>query len=222
MGGFTKIYEIGKNFRNEGISNKHNPEFTVLELYEAYGNYRSMINILEEMITCRMHHSFDLLTYGSHQISFSLPYRRVRLNQLVDQGTPEEQLRVYENEIEKTLINPTFVTHLPCSAVPLAKESNDYPGYAEVFELVIAGQEVGTGYTELNDPDIQLRNFSSQAKDGHCLDMEFVNAMKAGMPPAGGLGIDRLVAILTNQQSIRDIIPFPLLKAVEHDTIKTE
>lgn len=214
IGGMTKVFEIGRNFRNEGISPRHNPEFTALEAYQAFGNYETMMKLLEKMLdrlAFRTHGKYEV-PYRDGVIDFKPPFRRVRLDELVSGTyTPEERQAIYENEIEPTLMNPTFVTHMPASSVPLAKRDGDC---AEVFELVIGGQEVAPGYTELNDPDVQLENFKAQSKDGHCLDLEFVEAMKVGMPPAGGLGlgIDRLVAILTNQTSVRDVIAFPLLR----------
>lgn len=227
IGGFPKVFELGKNFRNEGISPRHNPEFTALEAYEAYGDYKSMMKLVEDLIryvfysTVAYEQDTNGLIYGEHEIRFD-SFRVVRMNELVPNGTPEEQYEIYQNEIEHTLIQPTFVTHLPVSAVPLAKESKEFPGYAEMFELVIAGQEIAPGYTEENDPEKQFeklklqttRNAEEMGRAAEILDVDFIEAMKSGMPPAGGLGlgIDRLVAILLNQASIREVITFPTMR----------
>ncbi len=219
VGGMSKVFEIGKNFRNEGISPRHNPEFTALEAYQSFANYETMMSLVECMLSSvvlAVNGNFDV-KYKDKVISFKPPFARNRLDELViGNFSPEERQRIYEVEVEPTIQNPTFVTHMPASSVPLAKSKD---GYAEVFELVIGGQEICPGYTELNDPDVQLENFKRQSKDGHCMDMDFVDALKVGMPPAGGigLGIDRLVAILTNQPSIREVIAFPLMRKVESD-----
>lgn len=224
IGGMNKVFEIGKNFRNEGISPRHNPEFTSMEAYEAFGNYETMMKLVEAIIVNqvkKIHGRLTDIPYKEHLLNFTPPFKRVTLQELVGNGSPEQRFQVYEDTIESTLIQPTFVMHMPASVVPLARPfDNDYPlwqGYAETFELVIGGMEIAPGYTELNDPDVQLENFQKQAKDGHVMDQEFVDAIKTGMPPAGGLGlgIDRLVAILTNQTSIRDVIAFPLLRPRE-------
>lgn len=219
VGGMRRVFEIGRNFRNEGLSQKHNPEFTSLEAYEAFGDYKSMMFLVEELI-------YDLpyflegqqdptIPFGDKTIDFKRPWKKVRLSELVPPGlSPEDQLKHYEEHIEPTLLNPTFVTHLPKSAVPLAKESKEFPGHAECFELVIAGMEIAPGYTEENDPDAQLAALEAQAGGKEPVDMDFVEALKCGMPPAGGfgIGIDRLIMLITNQTSIRDVLLFPLLK----------
>lgn len=219
VGGFDRVFEVGKNFRNEGLSPRHNPEFTVLEAYQAYGDYRTMLDLTIELIRSVGRNVFGRthFDYGQHTIDLD-SFRVVRLDELVPgPGTPEEKYARYEKEVEPTLIQPTAVTHLPASLVPLAKESKEFPGYAEVFELVIAGQEIAPGYTEQNEPDAQLRAFQQQAgEDRHVTDTDFVDALKSGMPPAGGmgLGIDRLAAILLNQPNIRDVILFPLMRPI--------
>lgn len=215
MGGMKKVFEIGKNFRNEGVSPKHNPEFTVLEAYEAFGNRDTMMSLTEDMIRYVVREVFGKfeLSYQGQIIDFSQPFKRVKLAELVvGDDSPEYKQKIYEGAIEPTLIQPTFVLDMPASTVPLAASNN---GYAEVFELVIAGMEIAPGYTELNDPIAQQKNFSVQG-GSHIMDQDFIDAMKCGMPPAGGmgLGIDRLVAILTDQPTIREVIPFPLLKPV--------
>lgn len=206
IGGLPKVFEIGKNFRNEGISHKHNPEFTVLEAYQAWGSATEMMFLMERLVRT-----------AAKECDIELPFtKKVSLTDLVsDKLSDEQMMETYEKEVEPTLIEPTFVTGFPSSLVPLAREDAVNPRFAECFELVMNGQEVGPGYTECNDPDQQLRHFQTQCgKDKQILDQDFIDAMKYGMPPAGGLGlgIDRLVAILTKQQSVRDVILFPLMK----------
>ena len=325
VGGFGKVFEVNRNFRNEGISPRHNPEFTMLEAYEAFGNYETMADLVEGMICHvamtveglpvsrdpsngevtdqhiaeRAYHLFLSGTPGSQQehwdrarreltlriehkdaeekvtrrINLRRPWRRVRMDELVfertgwrfdkqpvagavrdklieeltmkklggvpvstpadskkfkftkdeiarhfDKFTPAEQLQeVYEKLIEPTLIDPTFVTHVPSVIIPLARENREDPFFADVYELAINGQEISPGYTELNDPDVQAKHFAHQvgdAEEQQKVDEDFLNALRYGMPPAGGmgLGIDRLVMMLTGAESIRDIILFPLMK----------
>lgn len=223
IGGMKKIFEIGKNFRNEGVSPRHNPEFTAMEAYEAFGNRETMMVLVEDLIrsvVLSVHGTLQI-PYKDHVIDFSDRFNRVTLQSLVvgDWGdkTPEHRQKIYEDSIEETLIQPTFVLNMPASTTPLARPFGQYEqefGYADVFELVIAGMEIAPGYTELTDPDIQLQNLRAQAANGHVMDQDFVDALKVGMPPAGGLGlgIDRLVAIITNQPSIRDVIAFPTMR----------
>lgn len=218
VGGLPRVFEIGKNFRNEGLSPRHNPEFTVVEAYRAFANYNDMLELVQRMITfvCKEAFGKEVFQYGEHTIDFGKTWKVVRLAELVPGDmTPEERYKIYEERVEPTLIQPTFVTHMPASLVPLAKESLEYPGYAEMFELVIGGQEIAPGYTEQNDPLAQLEAFRKQSgSDQHVADIEFIDVLKSGMPPSGGmgLGIDRLTAILLNQPSIRDVILFPLLR----------
>jgi lysyl-tRNA synthetase class 2 len=217
MGGFTKIFEIGKNFRNEGLSPRHNPEFTVLELYAAFGDYESMMELVENMLTSVSMHVEQSIIRNS-----PTPWRRVKMRDLVISEkpeavdwTPQNQHAYYELNIEPKLIEPTFVTHFPAFLVPLAKESLDEPGYAECFEFVVNGMEIAPGYTEQNNPDVQRRVFEEQAKaNGAPVDEAFLNAMLTGMPPAGGIGIgiDRLVMLLTGEKSIKDVILFPMMR----------
>lgn len=221
IGGMQRVFEIGKNFRNEGISQRHNPEFTAMEAYCAFGNSESMMYLVMHLIQhiVVMMKSDHIIPFKEHEINYSdsISFKKVTLQELVPDGTPEKRQEIYENEIEPTLIQPTFVLHSPRSMSPLARpfpDNSPNAGYADTFELVIGGMEIAPGYTELNDPRIQHQNFEAQAKDGHVMDQEFIDALKVGMPPAGGLGlgIDRLVMLLTNQASIRDVIAFPTLK----------
>jgi len=224
IGGMKKIFEIGRNFRNEGVSSRHNPEFTSLEAYEAFGNRQTMMNLVEGLIknVVMSVHGKLQIPYKDDVIDFGT-FRRVELRELVvGDWSPTYRQQVYEDSIESTLIQPTFVLDMPAKAMPLARHYDQYSdreGYAETFELVIGGMEIAPGYTELNDPDIQLKNFERQSQmsaDGHVMDQEFVDALKVGMPPAGGLGIgiDRLVAIITNQTTIRDVIAFPTMRPI--------
>lgn len=261
VGGFTKVFELNRNFRNEGISPRHNPEFTMLEAYEAFGSWETMADMVEEMICgvaeklfggLRIVHRRDAEGAEEKVINLARPWRRVRMADLVEErtgwkftkepltgeqmqqlragnagkdlklaGSPAEQLvEVYEKLIEHTLIDPTYVTHVPSVIIPLARKSKDDAYFADVYELAINGQEISPGYTELNDPDVQVENFNHQVgQDQQQVDHDFLMALRYGMPPAGGmgLGIDRLVMMLTGAQSIRDVILFPLMKPQDRD-----
>jgi lysyl-tRNA synthetase class 2 len=264
VGGFNKVFELNRNFRNEGISPRHNPEFTMLEAYEAFGSWETMADLVEGMIC----HLAEALFGGlkiehknaagemTKTINLQRPWRRVRMADLVEERTgwkfdkrplqeagpavmqrvqelatgkhlvlanktPAEQLQeVYEKLIEPTLIDPCFVTHVPSVIIPLARENREDPFFADVYELAINGQEISPGYTELNDPDKQAEHFQHQVGDKEeqqKVDEDFLAALRYGMPPAGGmgLGIDRLVMMLTGAESIRDVILFPLMKPVD-------
>jgi lysyl-tRNA synthetase class 2 len=255
VGGFTKVFELNRNFRNEGISPRHNPEFTMLEAYEAFGSWETMADLVEEMICTIAEKHFGGLEIEHKAadgtvrktINLQRPWRRVRMADLVAErtgwnftkdpltgeqmqklrssnpgkdlklnGSPAEQLvEVYEKLIEHTLVDPTYVTHVPSVIIPLARKAKDDPFFADVYELAINGQEISPGYSELNDPDVQAENFTHQVgEDQQQVDHDFLNALRYGMPPAGGmgLGIDRLVMMLTGAESIRDVILFPLMK----------
>jgi len=267
VGGFTKVFELNRNFRNEGISPRHNPEFTMIEAYEAFGSWETMADLVEGMICHIAEKLFGGLTIthaNGRVINLQRPWRRVRIADLVEERTgwkfdkrplqdakpelidqltgktgsgdvgihhgqkahadrlktftPAEQLvEVYEKLIEHTLVDPTFVTHVPSVIIPLARENKEDPFFADVYELAINGQEISPGYTELNDPDVQAKHFAHQVGDEaekQKVDEDFLTALKYGMPPAGGmgLGIDRLVMMLTGAESIRDVILFPLMK----------
>ncbi|MGB7156910.1 MAG: lysine--tRNA ligase [Tepidisphaeraceae bacterium] len=275
VGGFRKVYEINRNFRNEGISPRHNPEFTMLEAYEAFGSWETMADMVEGLITHVAQAVFGTLKIvhrrgaeGAEEKTIDLerPWRRVRMDALVEERTgwkfdksrklqdaresydavldayakwfpeevrsrvradyarrlealePAEQLvEVYERLIEPRLIDPTFVTHVPSVIIPLARPSKEDPFFADVYELAINGQEISPGYTELNDPDVQAQQFARQVGDKEeqqKVDDDFLNALRYGMPPAGGmgLGVDRLMTMLTGMESLRDVILFPLMK----------
>src|ERR1700722_6893470 len=252
VGGVDKVFEIGRNFRNEGLSRKHNPEFTMLEAYQAFGDYESMMELVESMVkhvaqkvlgTLKIEtkdaegkivKSIDLAPNwkrakykdlvrekaGADWFEISSAERRQRAHDLGAEITKDYEDfevtgAVFEKLIEPTLIQPTFVTHLPKELVPLAKLSPDDPSTVEVFECCINGQEISPGYTEQNDPIAQRTTLEHQAGgEQQKLDEDFLIALEHGMPPAGGIGIgiDRLCMMLLGQESIRDVILFPQLK----------
>ena len=251
VGGFTKIFELNRNFRNEGISRRHNPEFTMLEVYWAYADFEVMANLVEEMICGLAEHVAGTLQIEHKDgegnvrrtINLSRPWKRARYTDLireVDAGwyelSHEQKLQrckelgvevhsgmqefevtqqVFEKLVEERTIDPLFVTHLPVELVPLAKQNSEDKALVDVYELVINGQEVSPGYSELNDPIVQRRRLLEQVgEETQNLDEDFLLALEHGMPPAGGvgIGIDRLVMILTGAESIREVILFPHLK----------
>jgi lysyl-tRNA synthetase class 2 len=248
VGGMEKVFEINRNFRNEGLSTRHNPEFTMMELYQAYADYTVMMDLTEEMVGLLIEKHCDgwKLPFGELEIDYSRPWRRAKYADLLNEhagcdiddvssvrakareiGLHEADKddavvinEVFEATVEEHLINPTFVMDYPAAICPLTKQSKNDPRYAERFELFIGKMELANAYTELNDPDVQEANFRSQLRGLSAeetmakMDEDFVNALKYGMPPAGGLGvgIDRLIMLLTNATSIRDVVLFPLLK----------
>ena len=248
VGGIERVYELGRVYRNEGISQRHNPEFTMLEAYQAYGDYRSMMDLTEACIVDAIKATGQPLTlaWGDKTIDFTPPFSRKTYDELfsellnVDATNPVAvaafaksigldtagkhadviKSEVFEAKIEKQLTGPVFVIDYPASICPLTKRKADNPAVAERFELIVHGMEIANAYTELNDPDLQEQLFKTQLagqadEDSMAkMDNDFIRALRHGMPPAGGLGlgIDRLVMLLTNSQSIRDVIFFPLLK----------
>ncbi len=247
VGGIEKVYEIGRVFRNEGISPRHNPEFTMMELYQAYGDYRSMMDLTQEMVTaCVQELGGGLqLPFGEHTVDFSR-WERKTYSELFREhvGAPMEDADavrqkaeseglptagkhpdvlvhfLFEKHVEDKLVGPVFVYDYPASLCPLTKRKRSDPGIAERFELFVRGMELANAYTELNDPVTQEATFRTQLaglpeEDSMAkMDDDFVRALRHGMPPAGGLGvgIDRLTMLLTNTQTIRDVILFPLLR----------
>ncbi|MBN1392711.1 MAG: lysine--tRNA ligase [Sedimentisphaerales bacterium] len=254
VGGMEKVFEINRNFRNEGLSTRHNPEFTMLELYQAYADYNVMMDLAEELVcllvekygTSRGDCSGEQVQFGEVTVNYSRPWRRATYAQLLKEyggcdiddiksvrakaksvGLEEAKMddvvvinEVFEATVEEKLISPTFVMDYPAALCPLTKRKKDNPKYAERFELYIAGMELANAYTELNDPVVQEENFKIQLRGQQetmaKMDTDFITAMKYGMPPAGGLGIgiDRLVMVLTGAASIRDVVLFPLLRPV--------
>ena len=248
VGGFEKIYEINRSFRNEGISTLHNPEFTMLELYSAFGDCQEMMNITEKLLTFliqKMNNSFQL-EYQRKMIDFTPPWKRIKwaktfetvgLENLKDINVVRDKAKelnleieekenifeildsIFKKKIQPSLINPTFIIEYPKEISPLAKSSPTNPTMTERFELYIGGLELANAYSELNDPIEQKERFLEEIKfqtedRPKVLDEDYIEALEYGMPPAGGLGIgiDRLVMLLTNTTSIREVIFFPLLR----------
>jgi lysyl-tRNA synthetase class 2 len=302
VGGFTKVFELNRNFRNEGISPRHNPEFTMLEVYEAYGSWETMADLIEELITTvaqKVLGTLEIAHASGRKLNLKRPWPRVPMTELVKKWTDwsfdkrpfqelgqadqdriiekvkdtlltepslivrgiqlmiqqakdigglseeydqqslvknavdnfvsqmlkvfsrltasEQLVEMFERVVEHKLIDPVFVTHVPSLIIPLAKKNPSDPFFADVYELAINGVEISPGYSELNDPDMQAQNFAHQVGDKEeqqKVDEDFLNALRVGMPPAGGLGlgIDRMVMMLTGAESIRDVILFPLMK----------
>ena len=256
VGGCEKIFELNRNFRNEGISRKHNPEFTMLEAYWAYADYEVMAGLVEEMIVHLSEKFFGgpVLKHvqkdaegnvaGEKVINLTRPWKRRKYRDCITDAagadwfklTPEQRVaravemgveigagmedfevtnQIFEKLVEARTTDPLFVTHLPCELVPLARQNGEDSTVVDVYELIINGQEISPGYSELNDPVVQRWRLQEQAgAEVQKLDEDFLNALEHGMPPAGGLGlgIDRLVMMLTGAESIRDVILFPLLK----------
>jgi lysyl-tRNA synthetase class 2 len=248
VGGIEKVYEIGRVFRNEGIDARHNPEFTMLELYQAYGDYRAMMDLTEGVIVAcvRMLGHELTLPYGDQAVDYTPPWKRASYAELFREhvgvalddtagvlsvaeqsGFPTANKHpdvvvhhLFEERVEDKLAGPVFVYDYPAALCPLTKRRRDNAALAERFELYIQGMELANAYTELNDPDTQEATFRQQLaglpeeQSMAKMDEEFVRALRHGMPPAGGLGIgiDRLVMLLTNTQTIRDVILFPLLR----------
>nr|WP_255614358.1 lysine--tRNA ligase [Synechococcus sp. MU1611] len=266
VGGFERVYELGRIFRNEGVSTRHNPEFTSVEVYQAYSDYIGMMELTEQMVSavCQEVCGTTTITYQGIEIDLAPPWRRVTMHDLVQEATgldftsfssraaaaaamtaqglhaPELADSVgrllneaFEQAVETTLIQPTFVTDYPVEISPLARPHRSKPGLVERFELFIVGREHANAFSELTDPVDQRQRLEAQQErkaagdlEAQGLDEDFVTALEVGMPPTGGLGIgiDRLVMLLTDSPSIRDVIAFPLLKpeARKQDTPSVE
>ena len=235
VGGFERVFEINRSFRNEGLSTKHNPEFTMLEYYEAYTSLENTIEFTENMIkqACIEINDGLNISWGEDEIDLS-NFRKANLADLVleqnsalsvediEKMPGKKLLEVFENTVEEKLIQPTFVIGYPVEVSPLSRRNNDNPNIADRFELFIGGKELANGFCELNDPDDQAERFREQVKakdtgdkEAMSFDEDYVTALEHGMPPAVGvgIGIDRLVMMITNQTSIRDVILFPQLKS---------
>jgi len=224
VGGIDRVYEINRNFRNEGISTHHNPEFTMLEFYQAYTDYNGLMDLSEELLrqTAIDATGSAAVEYQGEQIDFG-KFRRMTMREAV--GDPSLKghalVEAFERNIESTLIQPTMIYDYPVEISPLSKNKPDDPALVERFEIYVAGMEIGNAFTELNDPQEQRRRFEMQLdmrengdEEAHQMDEDYVRALSYGMPPTGGegIGIDRLTMILTNSRSIRDVILFPLLR----------
>ncbi len=253
VGGFERVFEIGRVFRNEGLSTRHNPEFTMLELYQAYADYRDFMQLTEELVAhvAREVCGTTQLTYGERPLDLTPPWRRATMAELVeerigvhvDHRMPVEDLRriaeehgvevepadgpgkllleIYEKTTEAELWGPVFVTDYPKEVSPLARDHREVPGLVERFEPIVAGRELGNAFSELVDPEEQRARFEEQARrkaagddEAMVVDEDYLRALEYGLPPTAGLGIgiDRLVMLLTDTPSIRDVILFPTLR----------
>jgi lysyl-tRNA synthetase class 2 len=256
VGGIPRVYEINRNFRNEGISTRHNPEFTMLEFYWAYADYKDMMGLTEELLTglaeaARLVQGKDQITWGNVPVDFARPWERLTMREAITRfggvaperletvdgvrGALEEKglavpaagtyghllMALFEETSEAHLANPTFITDHPVEVSPLSKQREDDPRFTERFELYIGGSEIANGFSELNDPDVQAERFRGQLDaraagdaEAHPYDADYVRALEHAMPPAAGIGvgIDRLTMLMTDRQSIRDVILFPLMR----------
>jgi lysyl-tRNA synthetase class 2 len=251
IGGFEKVFEINRSFRNEGLSVKHNPEFTMIEFYSAYQDYLYLMDLIEKMFNdLKKKIDFkDSIEYQGIKINTKTPFNRIKFYDAITEYNKEidsdnisdlkflnkyakklnitiadskslfqTHLDIFEKTVEKELINPTYITHYPTDVSPLARSFDNDQGLAERFELFIAGREIANGFSELNNPYEQSLRFTRQAESNNdekmSYDKDFITALEYGMPPAAGagIGIDRLIMVLTDSSSIRDVLLFPLMK----------
>jgi lysyl-tRNA synthetase, class II len=254
VGGFEKVFELNRNFRNEGISTRHNPEFTMLEFYTAYMEYTVLMDFIEAMLrqAAKDATGSEKVTYEGQQVDLSKPFARLTVTGAIKQFHPEYddgllndrdaligklealgasykpadgmgglQLSLFEHTTEQLLVQPTFIVDYPAEVSPLARRSDTNPEITERFELYITGREMANGFSELNDPDDQAERFREQARQKEAGDAEamhydadYIRALEYGMPPAAGagIGVDRLVMLLTDSPSIRDVILFPHMR----------
>jgi len=263
VGGFEAVFEINRNFRNEGMDQTHNPEFTMLEFYWAYHNYEDLMKLTEDLFE-KLISELGLetkLPFGDMEVDYSTPFAKIKWEDaLVDiAGVKREDVRdeealkafltshdvkfdsklslaklqeeIFDEFVEKKLINPTFLTHYPIDISPLARRNDEDPQIADRFEFFVAGQEIANGFNELNDPIDQYERFSKQMEhknsgddEAHDMDEDYCHALGYGMAPTAGegIGIDRVVMLLTNQQSIRDVILFPAMKPIKKEDNEEE
>ncbi|HUH32242.1 MAG TPA: amino acid--tRNA ligase-related protein, partial [Rhodanobacter sp.] len=255
VGVFDRVYEINRNFRNEGVSTRHNPEFTMLELYQAYATYHDIMDLTEALIreTAQAVLGTTTVNWDGADIDVGPAFRRWRMEDAVLELNPEirrEDLRnrdamaaharrlgvaqikpgygwgkllleIFEKTVEQTLIQPTFIIDHPVEVSPLARESDTDKGFTDRFELFVGGKEIANGFSELNDPEDQAARFQSQVDamnsgddEAMHFDADYIRALEIGLPPTGGLGvgIDRLVMLLTGSASIRDVLLFPYMR----------
>jgi lysyl-tRNA synthetase class 2 len=254
VGGFERVFEFARVFRNEGLSPRHNPEFTMLELYQAYADYTDMMALVEEMVSGVAHALLGTteLTYGRRALSLKVPWERLTMSEAIakhaglqvdlDTPLPELQrvardvagvpvseawgpgkllLEIYEKTTEAQLWGPVFILDYPKEVSPLARDHRSRPGYVERFEPIVAGRELGNAFTELIDPDEQRARMVAQSEaraagdeEAMVVDEDYLRALEYGLPPTGGLGIgiDRLVMLLSGAEAIRDVIAFPTLR----------
>ncbi|MEM3281119.1 MAG: lysine--tRNA ligase, partial [Saccharolobus sp.] len=254
IGGFNKVFEIGKVFRNEDIDVTHNPEFTLLELYWAYADYNDIMNLTEELIKYLARNILNTtkIKYINHEIDLESPFKRISMYDALSEvlgknveNISDEELKelmkkynlvprgnqyirglmiekLFDKLVVPTIVNPTFITDYPIETTPLCKPHRSKKGLVERFEMFIAGMEFANAYTELNDPILQDRLFREEQEmfrrgdeEAHPYDKDFIRALSYGMPPTGGLGIgiDRLVMLFTNNYSIKEVIPFPMISS---------
>jgi lysyl-tRNA synthetase class 2 len=242
VGGFEKVYELNRNFRNEGISTKHNPEFTMLEFYAAYMDVNGMMDLCEELLRSVVYVALGHthVRYGEHEIDFSKPFQRITMKEAIARYgdreiDPNESavriVELFEQLAEPHLIQPTFITDFPKPISPLSKASPTDPTVAERFEYFVGALESANGFSELNDPEEQYQRFKDQVtqrergdEEAMVMDEDYIRALSYGMPPAAGIGIgiDRLVMLLANKHSIRDVILFPHLRPERAEGSKQE
>jgi lysyl-tRNA synthetase class 2 len=254
VGGFEKVFEINRNFRNEGISTRHNPEFTMLEFYVAYTNHDYLMGFIEQILRTAAYAACgtEQITYQGRAIDLSQPFARLTIKEAIKKYRPDIgddilddrariiarmdelkiphrendglgglQLTLFENTVESELFDPTYIIDYPAEVSPLARRSDTNPDITERFELYIAGREIANGFSELNDPEDQAERFQEQVRQKDAgdheamhYDADYIRALEYGLPPCGGtgIGIDRLVMLLTDSPSIRDVILFPHMR----------
>ena len=250
VGGLERVYELGRTFRNEGVSTKHNPEFTMIEFYQAYATYEDLMDLIEELVCYVVENTVGdmLVEYEDKKIDFKKPWKRINIyetlrEKLGSEITEDDEFlfakadsmginhngikgkaltEIFETLFEDTLVNPTFVYGFPLDVSPLARKNDDDPEVVDRFELYIYGREIANAFSELNDPIDQKKRFTDQVEmkkkgedEYHEMDNDYVSALEYGMPPTAGagIGIDRLVMLLTNSSSIREVIFFPHLRS---------